>query len=244
MKTKFYVPLLLVLLVSISAVYAGDDKAAITEVIENEQKAYVDKDMEAWSGYWIQEPYVHAIWFGAQGYEQKISYDSLKASVEKWMASEKEPGPVREKKILDIHVDDDMATVFLKEIEPWKFAGMEKKIKYKSTYVLKKVKGDWKFISMTTYNKSSYQNNDFVAEWNLNMQGYRYLWKDDIDKAIKVFELNTQLYPNAFNTWDSLAEAYMKKGDNKTAISYYKISLLLNPDNENAQKMIDKMGKE
>ncbi len=244
MKRKFYVPFIVFVCISMTTALAGDDKAAITEVIENEYKAYVDKDMEAWSSYWVQEPYVHGLFIGAMGYNQLVSYDSIKAGVEKWMTSEKQPGAVREKNILSIHVDGDLATVFLKELEPWEFAGVENKTKYKSTYVLKKVKGDWKFISMITYNKSSFQNNDFIAEWNLNMQGYKFLWRDEIDKAIKVFELNTQLYPGAFNTWDSLAEAYMKKGDNKTAISYYKISLLLNPENENAQKMIDKMEKE
>ncbi len=61
------------------------------------------------------------------------------------------------------------------------------------------------------------------------------------DKAIQVFEMNSRLYPESFNTWDSLAEAYMKKGNNKKAIKYYKKSLALNSKNDNARKMLGKI---
>jgi cytochrome c-type biogenesis protein CcmH/NrfG len=38
----------------------------------------------------------------------------------------------------------------------------------------------------------------------------------------------------SYNTWDSLAEGYMIKGDKESAIKYYEKSLRLNPDNKNA----------
>ena len=62
-----------------------------------------------------------------------------------------------------------------------------------------------------------------------------------MEAARAVFTLNTEFYPNGFNTWDSLAEFYMKTGDNPKAIEYYKKSIALNPNNENGKKMLNKM---
>ena len=53
-----------------------------------------------------------------------------------------------------------------------------------------------------------------------------------------MFELNTRLFPDAFNTWDSLGEAQMKKGQKAKAISSFEKSLTLNPENTNAKDMI------
>lgn len=238
-KTIVSLTICLTLLTSVS--FAGDHKKAITEAIESEYKAYVSKDLEAWSEHWVHGPQVNVMWAGKMGYEYIKTYDSLYANVKKWMAKEDMGGTGIEKEVLDVHLSGDMATVYLKEYETWKFAGEEKKFKSKSTYVLQNVEGNWKFVSMSSFNKTSYENDDFTSEWAINMEGYKLLWRDELDKAIKVFELNTQLYPEGFNTWDSLAEAYMKKGDEKKAIAYYNKSIELNEKNTHAQEMIDKM---
>ena len=62
-----------------------------------------------------------------------------------------------------------------------------------------------------------------------------------VNDAIAVFIQNTVDFPNAFNTWDSLAEAYMI-GDKASAIKYYKKSLELNPDNTNAVQKLKELG--
>jgi tetratricopeptide (TPR) repeat protein len=63
----------------------------------------------------------------------------------------------------------------------------------------------------------------------------------DLDGALEIFRLNTEYFPDAFNTWDSLAEAYMNKGESELAIEYYRKSLELNPDNQNARRMIERI---
>ena len=62
-----------------------------------------------------------------------------------------------------------------------------------------------------------------------------------LEAAVAVFRLNAETFPEAANTWDSLAEAIMKQGDYETAIDYYRKSLQLNPSNVNAERMIEKM---
>ena len=64
-----------------------------------------------------------------------------------------------------------------------------------------------------------------VAEPRFNGLGYAFLTHEDYKPAIAIFRLNTELYPDSANTWDSLAEAYMKKGDKKQAIALYRKAL-------------------
>ena len=80
-----------------------------------------------------------------------------------------------------------------------------------------------------------------IVESSVNAMGYRLLENGEIDAAIKVFDLNTETFPLSANTWDSLAEAIMTKGDHETAIRYYRASLKLDPESSNAMRMIEQM---
>ncbi|MEO9483844.1 MAG: hypothetical protein ABJG47_10380 [Ekhidna sp.] len=57
---------------------------------------------------------------------------------------------------------------------------------------------------------------------HLNTIGYSLMRKDMMKAALEVLILNTQLYPHSPNTWDSLAECYLKLNDVQNAIKYYK----------------------
>lgn len=70
--------------------------------------------------------------------------------------------------------------------------------------------------------------------------GYRLLAMKRAPDAIEVFKLSVEAYPQSYNTYDSLAEAYMVHGDKALAIQNYQRSLQLNPANENAVKMLKK----
>ena len=77
-----------------------------------------------------------------------------------------------------------------------------------------------------------------VAEQRFNQLGYGFLQNKDYPKAIAVFRLNTQLYPNSANTYDSLGEALEKSGDTAGAIAMYKKSIEVagQPGNENVDQ--------
>jgi CubicO group peptidase (beta-lactamase class C family) len=81
-----------------------------------------------------------------------------------------------------------------------------------------------------------------VDERRLNQVGYELLAEPDrLDEAIAVFLLNTELYPESSNTWDSLGEAYMEKGQTELAIANYEKSLALDPSNTNAVAMLERL---
>jgi len=82
---------------------------------------------------------------------------------------------------------------------------------------------------------------EIMEEYAMNSIGYVFMRKKQYEKAIKIFKLNVEAYPDAFNVYDSLGEAYMEKGDKELAIQNYEKSIELNPDNENGKKMLEKL---
>lgn len=75
----------------------------------------------------------------------------------------------------------------------------------------------------------------------LNFFGYRFLNGNKKDIAIDLFKLNVELFPDVANTYDSLAEAYLKSGDKISALKYYKMELALVPNNEQVKKVISNL---
>ena len=82
-----------------------------------------------------------------------------------------------------------------------------------------------------------------LGEGYLNNLGYELLSNNKVVDAQAAFELNTLLFPESFNVWDSLAECFMKQGDNQSAIKYYNKSLELNPGNANAKDKLIELKK-
>jgi CubicO group peptidase (beta-lactamase class C family) len=81
----------------------------------------------------------------------------------------------------------------------------------------------------------------FEDENTLNEIGYYLLGKNRMDDAIIVFEYNTKLFPNSWNVFDSLGEAYNNKGDKQKALLSYKKSVQLNPNSQTGKDIIKKL---
>ena len=79
----------------------------------------------------------------------------------------------------------------------------------------------------------------YFDEPSFNALGYKLLSNNQYLEAITVFKLNAETYPQSANVYDSLAEAYMKSGNTDLAIVYYRKSLQFNPENVNAQEMLN-----
>ena len=72
----------------------------------------------------------------------------------------------------------------------------------------------------------------------INREGYRLLGQNKFAEAITVFHMNTTLFPQSANAWDSLAEGNFKNKNFKMARQYYMKTLQLNDDNANAKKVL------
>lgn len=80
--------------------------------------------------------------------------------------------------------------------------------------------------------KKNHSDDYDFSEPEINGLGYRFVLENKLDEAIAVFNLNCELHPGSANAYDSLGEAYLRKGENGKAIERYEKALVLlaNPD--------------
>jgi CubicO group peptidase (beta-lactamase class C family) len=90
--------------------------------------------------------------------------------------------------------------------------------------------------------KKEQPDNAAVSEARINGLGLGFMRAKKLPKALAYLKLNVEFYPNSWNTYDSLAEAYMANGDKELAIANYKKSLEMNPKNTNATEALKKLG--
>ena len=81
-----------------------------------------------------------------------------------------------------------------------------------------------------------------MKEVQLNTLGYTLLQGKRYKDAIEILKLNVAAFPNSANVYDSIAEAYMMDGNKEQAILNYKKSLAMDPRNDNAKQMLEKLG--
>lgn len=84
-------------------------------------------------------------------------------------------------------------------------------------------------------------SNYYFSERECNSLGYYLLRNNKIDDAILLFKLNTELFPNSGNVFDSMGEAYLKAGDEQNALRSYKRVIELDPGNSSAADIIKKI---
>lgn len=93
---------------------------------------------------------------------------------------------------------------------------------------------------ITFINSENKQNSKYdLSESGVNSFGYNLLRDGNKEDALKIFKLNTELYSEGYNTYDSYGECLLVLGQKEKAIDAYKKSLELNPNNTNAKKIIE-----
>lgn len=81
-------------------------------------------------------------------------------------------------------------------------------------------------------------------DWILNNIGYNLLYsgiEGEKEQAIEILELNTRLFPEVANAWDSLGEALKINGRKKEAIASYQKALQLDPGLESARDALKEL---
>ena len=81
----------------------------------------------------------------------------------------------------------------------------------------------------------------YFSENEFNALGYRLLGEQRFEEAIAIFALNVEAYPDSWNVYDSLGEAYAATGETGRAIELYSRSVELNPDNSNGIAAIERL---
>jgi tetratricopeptide (TPR) repeat protein len=79
------------------------------------------------------------------------------------------------------------------------------------------------------------------AERSINSAGYALMADGKVKEAIELFKMNVQLYPQSWNVYDSLGEAYANAGETALAVQNYEKSLQLNPKNDTGKAALAKL---
>ena len=67
-----------------------------------------------------------------------------------------------------------------------------------------------------------------LSENSLNNYGYQLINKNQINDALEIFKLNAEIFPERFNVFNSLGEAYLNQGDTLAARKCFKKAIDLN----------------
>ena len=87
-------------------------------------------------------------------------------------------------------------------------------------------------LGMEWVNKSISLNENAA---NRNLLGYILMAQNKKDEALKVFKENTEKYPDNWNVYDSMGEAYNNYGQKGLAVKYYKTALAKAPDGQKSR---------
>ncbi len=82
-----------------------------------------------------------------------------------------------------------------------------------------------------------------IRESTINSLGYNMLNDKKYNIAIETFKINIKLYPKSSNTYDSLADAFLRKKDTVNAINFYNKALSINPENSSSRRMLKRITK-
>jgi len=78
-----------------------------------------------------------------------------------------------------------------------------------------------------------------IDEGDFNRLGYRLLRDKEFENAVEVFKMNVVLFPESANVYDSLADAYLAKGDSLQAFNNFKMTLDRNENNDKAKRFVE-----
>ena len=229
------------------AIAQNTDEEAIKNVVRSEVEYYMNGDSVNWKNLFIQDENTTRTVASNGFYFNSIGWNSFGPFMIQLMTQGPKPPRYSD---LDhsnyiIKVSENLAWLRYdqKKSSPGNDSIPERHTQELRTLV--KDKNQWKIISIMTVDSLSYSTSSPEHfEGLFNASGYRFLDDNKIDEAIEVFKLNVKLYPTAWNTYDSLGEAYALAGEKGLAIENYKKSIELNPENEHGKEMLRKLEEE
>ena len=77
--------------------------------------------------------------------------------------------------------------------------------------------------------------------YRLNSMANKYMRANKIVEAKELILINIALYPQKSLVYDSMGDAFKKENDTVKAIEYYKKSLVINPENRNSLRNLEKL---
>jgi tetratricopeptide (TPR) repeat protein len=86
-------------------------------------------------------------------------------------------------------------------------------------------------------------HDDAAKEDYLNARGMDLVHKHQLQAGLALLRINTALYPNAANTWDSLGAAYLAQGNKAMARDSYRQALRVDANFASAKQALANLGE-
>ena len=244
MKAKIFLPLF-ILFFSTKVVAQTSVEETLKKRIKTIQEAAANKDWATWESGWIHDEKVRFANVGSTFLYTVNGWDKFKMAMED-SANNNGPKPKSfniKNDNFNIRVAENMAWADYDQVTTITDTAEHKYFSH-ATCLLVKDGGTWKIASKINLNPKSYNSSDPAdIENTLNATGYNLINGKRLNQAIDVFKLNVKLHPKAWNTYDSLGEAYALAGNKNLAIENYKRSVQLNPANDNGKQALEKLTK-
>jgi|GEM_PF-3454338 len=85
----------------------------------------------------------------------------------------------------------------------------------------------------------------YLSEWEMNELGYNLFYQSAFaghrELAVECFKVATMLFPESFNPYDSYGQLLAETGKKAAAIRMYQMSLLLNAQNDDGRKALERL---
>lgn len=237
--------ILTVVLCLFGTVYSQNaDEENIKKVVRAETESYFNRDLQAWKAAWAKNANTNRTFISKYGYDNESKWDTSVARIEAQFKQSPAPQPMEiSTSNYNILQKGEMAWVDYDQVltGPGIDPATKNGYSHESRLLIKE--GDeWKIVTQITTSPESYNmNNQQIIENDLNAAGYSLMNAKKLNDAIEVFKLNAKLYPDSWNTYDSLGEAYALAGDKKKAIENYEKSIKLNPKSESGPPALAKL---
>jgi tetratricopeptide (TPR) repeat protein len=239
---KVFMVIVLLLCAAISPVVAQTaQEQAVLNVARLETETFLKLDSVKWKTFFIHNDKTSRVYSGRSWYNSTQGWPTLSKLMIQWMREQGKDNNYNKVTVSKptFNISSNLATVIYDQSLTSDKTDTLPALNTKEFRTLLKQNEEWKIVSIASYDTASYSSvRPQAVEDEINALGYRFLFAKNIEKAIEVFKFNVQMYPNAWNPYDSLGEGYAAAGNKKLAILNYEKSVQLNPKNENGKKIL------
>ena len=218
----------------------SNEDEAIKKVQRDEATTFWARDADAWQATWLHDAKATRTLISSGSYSSRIGWENFGPRIVEAIKQNRTPTNITPHwDNYLVQTSGDMAWI---QYDQRATMGSDTVPQISREHrVLVKRDGQWKILSQITENVSSFGSTPTAIEDQLNTAGYNLLGTKKVNDAVEVFKLNVRLFPNSWNAYDSLGEAYAAAGDTKLAIENYEKSLALNPTSETGKEALAKL---
>jgi tetratricopeptide (TPR) repeat protein len=216
------------------------DETAIKNVLKVETESFYARDAAAWEATWLPDANDTRTNILGGRYSTVKGWDKIGPPAVAFMKRSSKPVPIHlNQSNFTLHADKNLA--WMEYDQNLNIDGDTVMYASHEHRALVKRDGKWKIVSLVSESVNWFGTTPTAIEGQLNTTGYNFMIPKMFGQAIDVFKLNVQLFPNAWNTYDSLGEAYAAAGATKLAIENYEKSVALNPKNDSGKEVLVKL---